>query len=426
MTPIQELELRRSAIRQELGELGQTEGDEAVPRIEELEVELRSTEPRLRALKLAEDDVAHVGDAIDNDRIELRSRVSLGRWIGKILERTNLDGAEAELASELGTQFGRVPFEAFERFAPVEMRADTFTTAPTTVARTMDAHTPLVFSESIAPYLGVQTKSITSGTLAEPRVTADGGSSVSSAAPGDVVDAVGVTVDVLTTNMHRITTRIGWRWEDRKLTGIDEWDQMLAQTARNRLSNALDNYLLTGLASGNTNKDPQGLLAAIGSAPTDPSSAADWDDYVGLYSGAVDGRYAGGVDDVRIMLSHHAIAAAENIYKISGSGATAGIASNESCAAYLRRVSNGLRGTDRMTYDATSKVSQGIAFRAGAMTMPAVMRPAIIGHYGEIEIGDPYSLAASAQETLTIHCGVSDVLVLHGSMFKRVAVKVSS
>lgn len=435
MTPIQELELRRSQIRQELGELAVTEGDEAVTRIGELELELRNSEPRLRALKLAEQaeqDAADVGDAIDNDRLELRSRVSPGKWIGAILGNTRHDGAEAELAAELGTQFGRIPFEAFERFlappqpAALETRADAFTTAPTSnLATTMDTHTPLIFSQSVADYLGVVSKSMASGTLAEPRVTADGSDSVSSAAAGDAVDAVAVTVDVLTTVFHRVTTRIGWRWEDRKLTGIDEWDQMLAQTARNRLSDALSNFMLTGDKTGNTNKDPEGMLNAIGTAPTDPSDASAWDDFIALYSGAIDGRYAGGIDDVRVLLSHHIIAAMEGTYLIKGTGDGVNAASTESAAAYLRAKTAGLRGTDRMTWSSTNKVSQGIAFRAGSMTTPAVTRPAVMANYGELEIGDPYTGAAKAEETLTLHVGVSDVLVLHPSMYKRVVAKTA-
>ena len=422
MTPIQDLELRRSAIRQELGELGQTEGDEAIPRIEELEAEYRSTEPKLRALKFAEDDVAQVGDAVDSDKLELRSRVSVHDWMRAEAKGQKLTGAIKEYAVEMGCEQGHIPLEALE---PVEMRADVTTKGPTanTGVNVFGPTVPYVFETSVAPMLGIDMPMVGSGAANYPRITtalAAGSRGVDAAA--ESTRAGVMTIE--TTEPHYVSARVRLRWADTLTIGVADWEQAWRQHLRMSLGNELDDLLLKGDPSG-TATDPKGLLPAIGSAPTDPTAVASWDDYVALAADRIDGLWATGLDSVRLLANHKVVRAAEKTYLVKGASDTENAASTTSAASYLRAEAAGFMGRARMPDDTTTKVGQVVAFRTGAaITAPG--RISICPTWGSLEIADIMTDSASAIANVTLHVAVGDVLVLQAGAYARASIKYAS
>ena len=120
MTPAQRLELRRSEVRQRLGELsaldGDDFGDDARSETDRLSAEYADLERRHRAAVISGDVSAAEGEPGDppaeTDRLELRSRASLGRYLLSALRGQSLTGAEAELAAETGVD--GIPLELWD------------------------------------------------------------------------------------------------------------------------------------------------------------------------------------------------------------------------------------------------------------------------------------------------------------------------
>ena len=173
------LELRRSAIRQDLGNIAQLEGDAYTEEVKAKEISLQNEftglEQRHRSALIAEDKdletrKAEAGDNLDaeqRERIELRSKAKLSNYLDTAARGRSLDGAEAELAAAAGVQ--GIPIELWEPAPkPAEQRAAT--EAPSTVGVNLDNIRPAVFANSIAARLGCAMPRVASGTYASATI----------------------------------------------------------------------------------------------------------------------------------------------------------------------------------------------------------------------------------------------------------------
>ena len=118
---------------------------------------------------VAEEGTTTEGDGAteDRERLELRSRASLGRFLVAALRGRSVDGAEAELQAEAGVD--GIPLELWD--VPAETRADAPTGAPGTVGVNLDRIRPAVFAHAVLPRLGVEMPRVASGTYASATVT---------------------------------------------------------------------------------------------------------------------------------------------------------------------------------------------------------------------------------------------------------------
>ena len=107
------------------------------------------------------------------ERIELRSRVSLGNYLVAAMRGRMVQGAEAELAEAAGVD--GIPLELFDTPQP-ERRQETedraITAAPGTVGVNLDTLQPQVFAPSIASKLMIDMPMVPSGTYATATVAA--------------------------------------------------------------------------------------------------------------------------------------------------------------------------------------------------------------------------------------------------------------
>ena len=114
MTARQKIELRRSEIRQRLGEVADLDGEQRTEAVETeqraLLTELKETEPRLQAAIAsdeADDRLRGSGlfaDGENRERQELRSRVRLGNYLTARMRGKMVTGAEAELTQAAGVE----------------------------------------------------------------------------------------------------------------------------------------------------------------------------------------------------------------------------------------------------------------------------------------------------------------------------------
>ena len=128
MTNAQKIELRLSQVKQRLNEISGIEGeaftDEVRSESEALGREYGDLETRHRAAIIADgtpETRVETGGSEQRERVELRSRASLGRYLMGAA-RGKIDGAERELAEAAGIPDGAIPMELWN--ATTERRSE--------------------------------------------------------------------------------------------------------------------------------------------------------------------------------------------------------------------------------------------------------------------------------------------------------------
>ena len=163
---LRDLRERQSKERQRMAELGMAESldDETRAELDRIETGTPDLERQLRAAAVAVEDEdrastietgTRTADAEQRERIELRSRASVGRYLTAALRGRAPDGAEAELQQAAGVD--GIPFELWNR--PPEQRQTedrAITAAPSTVGVNLDVLRPFVFApvRRVAPHGG--------------------------------------------------------------------------------------------------------------------------------------------------------------------------------------------------------------------------------------------------------------------------------
>ena len=137
---------------------------------------IKSLEIRFRAAATKEDEETREAandnpDAEQRERLELRSKASLGKYLLASLGGKQVDGVEAELRAAEGLNDG-IPLSLWDVPQPVEQRAgDAATGAPSTVGVNLAPIQPAIFANSIAPRLGIQMPRVASGTYASATIS---------------------------------------------------------------------------------------------------------------------------------------------------------------------------------------------------------------------------------------------------------------
>lgn len=428
MTRLQRVLLQQSELRTELASLLdlETRSEEQEGRRDTIVAELRSLERDIRDARLAEpetrEEETETTDGESRELLELRSRFRVANVIGAHMGRGRIDGAEAELCSELGVPAGEIPVSIFERRSPhvgtvvrtaddriqLEMRAVSPSTALTNVGRTQAPIVPRIFDRSVAGFLGIEMPSAGVGDQAFPILSSDLTATVQAkdaAGPETAAD-----VKITTAEPRGITGSFRFRLEDSaRLMGLED---ALRTNLAAVLSDQVDNQALNGSGSGDGKIN--GLLKILG----DPSAAeggklADWPVFNKSFADAVDGLFAVNQMGVRGLVGPSTYSLMQTEFRANES--------NESASAYLDRVAGGVRVSRRFPAVATKK-ERAILRR----TNPAGDRLAVMPVWDSIQIRDIYSGASKRQVVVTASMLVGDVVVLRTGAYKAVDFQVTS
>ena len=427
MTPLQKLQLRRSEVRQRLNDIAGLEGDAFTDEIraeaETLQAEYRDLETRHRAAVVAGDVAAEEGTTTEGDgatedreRLELRSRASLGRFLVAALRGRSVDGAEAELQAEAGVD--GIPLELWD--VPAETRADAPTGAPGTVGVNLDRIRPAVFAHAVLPRLGVEMPRVASGTYASATVTTS--LTAGSHAKGSAAGATAAAFTVTSVTPKRISARLGIRIEDVAAVGQANFEAALRENLSLVLSDELDDQGLNG-AAGNSGADLTGLFARLAD-PSAPGDMADFDAFAAAHADGVEGLWAPTIRDVAIVVGPARYRLAAKTFQKHASGTdTPG---ELSAAAYAEANTGGLWCNKRMP-DAASDIQQAILYRMGRSMAggAGAMRTAVCPHWNEIAIDDIYSGSAQGERYFTMHVLLGDVIVVQPDAYAQVAFKLA-
>ena len=337
MTRLQKIMLRMSEVRQRLNEIAGLEGealtDEVRSEADTLTGEFRNLETRHRAAIVAEgeeqDRTRELFD--DPEARELRnleSRASIGAIYNAALEHRATADETAELQQHHGLAANQIPLALLRDPAP-EARA--VTPAPTDVGQSQSAIIPGVFPRAAASWLSVDMPMVAVGDATFPVLTqnAGPGTPAKSAPQNETTGAF--SASVLTP--ARIQASFFYAREDRaRFQGMDE---ALRQNLSDALSDKLDERILNLLF---TSTD----ITEVAS-----TAALELTNYRQAVFGTIDGRFAWGTDDLRILVGSATLAKMAISY----------LASADSISLYehLRRESAGIRVSAHVPDVASSK-----------------------------------------------------------------------
>ena len=296
--------LRASEIRKRLAELAaSTElNDEQRSEVDKLRVKYRDVETRYQASVTSEDSPAETRSE-DAEGRELRSLIDgsdVGTIFAATLERRQTDGRTAELQQHYGLGANQVPL------ALLETRA--MTPAPSNVGSDQSAIVPGVFPMSVAAFLGVDMPTVGVGQHVFPVLTKNAtvGTPAESAAQSETTGSF--SADALSPS--RLQASFFYSREDRaRFTGMDD---ALRMNLSDALGDALDKEILVG---------DNGLLTGTVLSNHNVTGATTYANYRSLFAySRVDGLYAGGVGDIKIVMGSDTYAHASGVFRSDNAG----------------------------------------------------------------------------------------------------------
>ena len=364
----------------------------------------------------------------DRDRLELRSRCSLGAYLLGAGGRQS--GPQAELQAELGLAANQIPLEVFTR--PPETRAANdgepekraISAAPSTVGLNLDVLRPAVFAPSVVDRLMVEMPMVESGTYATGTIMtlAEAGAVAKSTGSNDAAAMVPETAagfDVVTTTPHRVGGSLNLAAEDIAAVGQQNFESILRQHISLVLSAELDDQLLNGAGASN---DLTGVFNRIGttSLTTPGSAVADFDDFVAAFVAGIDGLWSTESSQVGIV-------AGVDTYKIAAAAfrdIAAADLGDMAFTDYAKGHYGGFWTNSRMP-DAASNIQSGILTRRGQSMMPDPMRVAVCPHWGYLSVDDIYTGARKAERRYVLSVLVGDVILVQPDAYDLVTFRTA-
>ena len=296
--------LRTSEIRKRLSELAAVEEmtDEQRSEIGTLRTEYRDVEVKYQAAVTAEDTPTETRSD-DAEGRELRSLVDgsdVGAIFSATLEHRQTDGRTAELQQHYGLGWNQVPLTLLE--------TRDVTPAPGQVGQNQSAIIPGVFPMSCAAFLGIDVPTVTVGEAVFPVLTKN--AEVKTPAENGAAAETTGSFSAQVLSPSRLQASFFYSREDRaRFAGMDE---ALRMNLSDALGDALDKEILVG-----TN----GLLTGTVLSNHNVTAATTYANYRALFGyGRVDGVYAGGVGDIKIVMGSDTYAHASGVFRSDNAG----------------------------------------------------------------------------------------------------------
>ena len=336
MNDRQKLDLRQSTIRSRLAELGTAEGTEdGKAEIDTLAVEYGSNEARIRAFMVAGDEPVETTttNKEGKERAELYASASVGDLVYALVNgRSGVDGAMREIQAEHGLASNEIHIR---QLAPESYAV---TPAPTNTGETMDPIIPYVFPTSISTFLGIY----------QPTVPV-----------GDVVfNVLKKALDVRTPAENASAAETTGTWESESLPPARlQASYIFSRESRARvmgLDSALRENLSMGLMDGLDAAVISGTNGLLTGSVLGNHNVTDTTTYA-LYRSQlaydrVDGRYASGTEDIRLVMGAEGYGHAASVYR--------GNNDNMDALMALKRETGGVRVSAHMPDESSNKQNQ--------------------------------------------------------------------
>ena len=303
MTDLQKMQLRQSVIRSRLSEIAGLEStDEIRQEIDVLGREYGNNETSIRAYTIAADsEPVETRGTEDRQRLALLQSCNVGQLFYDLLNgRSGTDGAMREYQREHGLADNDISVRMLTD-GDVETRA--VSAAPGNVGQQQQAIIGYVFPMAAASYLGVDQPVVGVGEAVFPVLTSqlNVGTPAENAPQAETTGAF--SADVL--SPKRLQASFYYSVEDKaRFVGMDE---SLRENLSMGLADGLDKEIIAG---------DNGLLTGTNLADHDATAVTDYDGYVSEFGyNRVDGRYAGSVGDLRVLMGSSSYAHAGSVYR---------------------------------------------------------------------------------------------------------------
>ena len=439
MTPAQkrlrELRTRQSKERGRMAELSLLDelSDEQRSEFDTIERGTSDLERQLRAAQIAvedEDRQAKIETATgrpdpeQRERIELRSRASVGRYLAAALKGRAPNGAEAELQAAAGGVDG-IPIELWNR--PPEQRQTedrAITAAPSTVGLNLDTLRPAVFAPSVADKLMIEMPVVPSGTYATATLTT--AATADAVAKSATVPATAAGWTPTSTTAHRVGAGLDLTLEDLANVGAENFESLLRQHISLVLSDEIDDQLLNG---DGQNDDLTGIFQRLSNPSAPAAGVATFDTLVGVFADGIDGLWANTMSEVSIVSGPDTYKLSAKTFRdrVIDTGQRGGVSLGDiSFADYAKAHTAGWWTNKRMP-DTAANVQAAIMCRKGRSMMPSPTRLAVCPiWYGSISVDDIYTGARKGERYFTLSVLLGDVILVQPSAFEQVAFRVST
>ncbi len=394
MTKVQKLTVRLSEIRQRLNEiagLDETLTDEQRQESDRLNTEYRDMETKLRAATTASDEGVQTRSGADGEARELRALLSgaslADAMSGAVNGNYTNEGQLAEVRAHFGCSPQEIPVQLLETRA--------VTSAPGEVQQNQDMVIDAVFPRSAAAFMGVDMPIVPTGAAVYPVITNQDAAD-DYASSGAVTETDGAfTANLL--EPRRIQSWMFWTHEDAaKFGGMED---ALRRNLSGAVASGIDKYALL--------ENNKGLLD-FGTDPTAASGQETFARYMASAYGSVDGRFAGGVNEIRMLLGSSTYSHAGSVYQSNG---------DMSAAQALARDGVGLR--------VSAHVAAIVSNQQYAVAAIGTARNAVLPIWTNVKlIRDEVTKAASGQVVLTA-IALANFAVLRSDGFKRFRFRVS-
>lgn len=417
MTNAQRIRVRLSEVRQRLNEISGLSGDDFTDEVRSeagtLQKEYADLEVRERSAIIAEGEEVTTPtqpDAEMRERIELRSKASLGRFLKAALRGNLVQGAEAELMEAAGIEEG-IPLELWD--VPEQRTEERAVTgAPGTVGVNLDSIRPAVFAPSILPRLGVEMPRVPSGTYATATITTS--TTADALAKGADAPSTAAAFTVGTATAKRVSAMLELALEDIATVGTANFESALRENLSLALSDELDDQGLNGAGADN---DLTGMFHRLTNPSAPAAGVASFDTFVSAFAGGIDGLWASRMNDVAIVAGVDTYALSARTFR----DATGQDLGDMAFADYAMAKYGGWWTNKRLPAKA-SHIQQAILHRKGRTGI----RTAVCPNWGSVGIDDIYSGAAKGQRRFVFHVLLGDVILVQPDAYAQVAFRVSS
>ena len=387
MIASQKLEMRLSEIRQRMNALAVqetlTEAEQA--EVDSLSAECQAKETQKRAALVAEQTDAKPSEDGEGREIRhLQDKVSVTRYMEHAVERTHVDGAEAELNAAVRAGNNVLPWEALEVRADVV--TDTSALDGGTAQRSILGR---LFGRSVLADMGVRLDNVPSGMSEYVLLT--GGVEAEPRAESGTVESVAATFATRSLKPKGLSGRYVYtREQAAQVSGIEA-------ALRRDLAAAIQSKMSDQIING-TGTDPEvtGLLTRL-TAPAASTAASPQGGLLEKLALSVDGLHAQELSDLTILMGVVSFQSASSVVPSGAINAT------DIELARSRGVT--VKATTYIaapaTVDSVQNVQESIVHRG----RDAARGDSIAAMWGAgpTLIVDPYTNAASAQVALTWH-----------------------
>ena len=298
--------------------------------LETLTTKMQDSEVELRAALVAEEteevvEVETEETPETRERLELRSKSRIGRYLAAAMNQRPVDGAEHEFSASLGLPIGQIPISLLSKGEPERREKQSEARAITPgvdAGRTPASVAGFVFSESVSSGLGVSFEDVPAGVRSYPVIeTAPPSGSL---AKGATALATASSITLATRSPHRIAGSFTVRLED--LSSYEELEDSLRESLLGSMTNSLDEAIINDNGSS-------GKLTGLFKVATDVSRESTEITFatgVQLFADLVDGQYASDFSDLS------AIVGPGTFSKLSGLFGPLAAAPHDSLWGYIK------------------------------------------------------------------------------------------